>query len=72
MQIFVKGRRTIVFHVEETDTVLSLKEKIHDREGIPVAYLSLTYGGKVLEEAKMLADYGVRAEDTIRFNIRAS
>jgi hypothetical protein len=37
-QIFVKALngKTMTFDVEGTDTLTSLKEKIYDREGIPL------------------------------------
>ena len=43
MQIFVKALtgRTMTVEVQPTDSILSLKEKIHAKEGIPVSYTHL-------------------------------
>jgi hypothetical protein len=71
MQIFLRGRNTIVIDVEASDTVLSIKEKIRDREGIPVAYLSLSTGGKMMEDVRLLSEYGIQAESTIEYRIRS-
>ena len=70
MQIFVKNTRTYVLDVENTDTVLSVKEKIQDRDAIPVKYLSLVYAGHVLEDNKTLADYLIEREASITYRVR--
>jgi len=50
MQIFVKNQRTWVIDVELTDTVLSVKQKIEDIDGIPVRFQSLKYAGRLLDD----------------------
>uniref|UniRef100_A0A0G4GFC9 Ubiquitin-like domain-containing protein n=1 Tax=Chromera velia CCMP2878 TaxID=1169474 RepID=A0A0G4GFC9_9ALVE len=46
------------------DDVLTLKEKIQDKEGIPPEQLRLIYEGKQLEDARTLLDYGATSECT--------
>lgn len=48
--------KEITLDVEETDTVLLLKTKIQEREGIPPAQQRLIFAGTQLEEDKTLAD----------------
>lgn len=70
MQIFVKNSRTLVLDVEPSDTVLSVKQKIEDRDGIPLKYLSLSYAGSILEDGRQLSDYDVTREATIIYRVR--
>ena len=71
MQIFVKNNRTWVIDVELTDTVLSVKQKIEDIDGIPVRYQSLRYAGRVLEDLRTLEEYGVFVESTIYYCVKS-
>ena len=72
MQIFVRTLRgkTITISVKPEDTVPELKEKIHDREGIPVADQRLIFAGKQLKDECILADYGINKESTIHLYMR--
>jgi hypothetical protein len=70
MQIFARGTRTITIDVELTDTVLSLKEKISDREGVHPSHMILTWGGRHLEDDLTLEYYGIRKEYTVHHRIR--
>lgn len=70
MQIFVKRERTYVIDVEPTDTVLVLKEKIGDIDIVPVEYMVLTHCGKLLDDARTMADYGIGRESTVYYRGR--
>ncbi len=50
MQIFVKTLtgKTMTVDVESQDSVESIKQKIQDREGVPVSEQRLIFGGKQL------------------------
>ena len=62
--------KEITLDVEETDTVLLLKTKIQEREGIPPAQQRLIFAGTQLEEDKTLADYNIQKGATIHLILR--
>ena len=70
IQIFARGNRTIVIEVEPEMTVLELKDKIWDREGVPSEYLLITFGGKLLTDERTLAHYGLKQESVIQWRVR--
>jgi large subunit ribosomal protein L40e len=72
VEIFVKSLtgKTITISVELTDTVLSVKERIHDIENIAVEEQRLIFSGKQLNDAEILESYGVQAESTLFLVLR--
>lgn len=72
MQLLVKtlAGKTITVDVEEGDSVEQLKQKLFDKEGIPVDQQRLIFGGKQLDMDRTLADYGVTNGATMHLVLR--
>jgi ubiquitin len=71
-EIFVKTLtgKTITLDVAASNTIDELKQKIHDREGIPPDQQRLISGGAVLENGKTLVHYGILMKATIHLVLR--
>ncbi len=70
MQIFVKYNKTLVFNVEPSDLVESIRTKLMDKEGIHQSTYWLTCNGKILDHKLKLSDYNITKESTIYVNPR--
>jgi hypothetical protein len=72
MLIFVKTARGKNFplEVEPADTILALKAKIVDREGVPVERQQIIYNGKPLPDTTTVGDAGIGKEATIHLILR--
>lgn len=67
MQIYVKTLtgKTITLEVESSYIISEVKDKIHEREGIPPSDQYLIFNGTMLENKNTLRYYDIQRHSTI-------
>merc|ERR1719171_1214427 len=62
--------RTFTLDVAKSDSVASVKAKIHAEVAIPPEERCLTFAGELLEDGRTLSDYGIQATATPQLDLR--
>ena len=62
--------KTVAIEVNLTESVLALKVKVQDKEGIPADEQRLVYCDKDLRDHQPLGEYGVKSDSTISLRLR--
>ena len=72
MQIFVKDSQegTIVLDVEPDDSIVNVKQKNQDKEGILTVSQLLFFAGSLLEDNRTLSDYNIQNEATLHLALQ--
>ncbi len=72
MVIFVKTLtdKTITLHVESSDDILNVKDRLIEKHGFLAPKDVLMFSGKPLEDGRTLADYNIQAHSTLHIVLR--
>jgi hypothetical protein len=67
MQIFIATLtgKTVTIDVSGSDTIMLVKQKFHDKEGLLPIQQCLLFAGRELEDDKNLNDYNIQKEATL-------
>merc|ERR1719373_26227 len=63
--VMALSRKRILLDVEPDDTIGIVKNKVKDKEGIPIAQMRFAHEGRMLQNDMTLADYDIRNESVV-------
>ena len=70
MRLYIKtmtAKKITLEDVEESDTILQLKQRFKEKEGVPLENQLYAFAGKRLENERTIAEYNIEHESTIQF-----
>jgi hypothetical protein len=59
------NRELVIDTLEKDSTVAELKERILEREGIPIDHQTLMFGGRMIFNDRTLEQCGIKDNDTV-------
>lgn len=72
-EIYVRlNDRSIALQVKSSYTIEEVKKKYYEKRKIPVNEQRYIYGGKQLEDRRILSDYNIKGSETIHLTLRLS
>ncbi|KAF8821137.1 ribosomal-ubiquitin protein RPL40 [Cardiosporidium cionae] len=71
LKVRTMGGKTIVLEgVREEDSIMQLKQKVEEKEGMPVDQQRLIAGGKQLEDHLTIRDYDLKEDSVLHLVLR--
>ena len=68
--ILAEGRRLVTLEVNTTDSILELKQEVHDKTGVPLERQSLSFSGIELENERTISAYNIRNKSSINLVVK--
>ncbi|PHJ17993.1 ubiquitin family protein [Cystoisospora suis] len=66
----MSGKTVVIDNVRESDTIKELKERVEQREGIPVDQQRLVFNGRQLENSKTVKEYNLSENSVVHLVLR--
>ncbi|KEP63307.1 UNVERIFIED_CONTAM: ubiquitin family protein [Hammondia hammondi] len=66
----MSGKTVVLDNVQGSDSILEIKRRVEQREGIPVDQQRLVFNGKQLENGKTVQDYDLSENSVLHLVLR--